>query len=49
MKLGEQADGWSGSSYQRWAKKSKRRMERRRAKRKPDCQPGYGRYRGYVT
>jgi len=34
-------------SYKSWLKKAKRRHERRRAKRKPDCNPAYGKYRGY--
>lgn len=45
----EQADGYSGRSYHRYLKLTKRRMERRRAKRDPECMPGYGKYRGYET
>lgn len=30
-------------------KREKIRRERRRAKRKPDCTPGYGKYQGYAT
>lgn len=30
-------------------KKQKRRVERKRAKLKPDCQPAYGKYSGYET
>ena len=44
---GEMADGYSGGRYHRWLKKYKNRIERRRAKRNPECVPGYGFYRGY--
>jgi len=43
----EQADGYSGGAYHRFLKRQKRRLERHKAKRKPDCLPTYGRYRGY--
>lgn len=43
----EQADGYSGSKYHSWLKVQKRRLERHRAKRDPEVQPGYGKYRGY--
>ena len=43
---GEQADGGSGR-YHRWLKKFKARNERRRAKRNPECVPGYRFFRGY--
>lgn len=39
----EQCDG-SGHVYH---KRMKNRHERRQAKQNPECQPGYGRYRGY--
>jgi len=42
----EQADG-SGSNYHRFIKKQKHRVERRKAKKNPQCSPGYGKYRGY--
>jgi hypothetical protein len=41
----EQADGSSGGH--RWLKKEKARTERRRAKKDPESQPAYGKYRGY--
>jgi hypothetical protein len=43
----EQADGYSGKIWHRFLKKMKLRNERRRAKRNPECMPGYKRYRGY--
>lgn len=43
----EQADGYSGSRYHRFLKKYKNRIERRRAKRNPECVPCYRLYRGY--
>lgn len=43
----EQADGYSGKRYHAWLKLQKRRLERHRAKRNPEVQPGYGKYRGY--
>jgi hypothetical protein len=45
----EQADGRSkhaGGGHQ-FRKIQKRRRERRRAKRNPECFPGYGRYSGW--
>jgi len=45
----EQADGYCHGKYHRHLKVSKRRIERRRAKRNPECQPGYGRYNGYES
>jgi hypothetical protein len=43
----EQADGdGKGKTY---LKKVKARSERRRAKRNPEIQPGYGKYSGYQT
>ncbi len=45
----EQADGRSDTNYHKFLKQQKVRVERRRAKRNPECPPGYGRYRGYET
>lgn len=48
----EQADGYGSKragSYHAYLKKRKARSERRRAKAAPECQPGYGRYKGYET
>jgi hypothetical protein len=40
-----QADGeGKGKTY---LKKVKARVERRRAKKDPECRPGYGKYSGY--
>ena len=52
MKLLEKADGKGidnkhGRNYHRHLKLSKRRLERRRAKQQPECQPAYGAYRGW--
>jgi len=47
----EQADGKgrrAGSGHN-WLKRQKNRVERRKAKRDPECTPGYGRYKGYET
>jgi hypothetical protein len=43
----EKADGYSGGNYHRWLKRAKARAERRQAKQNPECNPGYGRYRGW--
>lgn len=43
------ADGASGGKFHRFIKKLKRRVERRKAKRDPECTPTYGRYDGYET
>lgn len=46
----EQADGWNRgrkSGYHQWLKKHKRRQERRRAKKDPQCVPAYKKYNGY--
>ena len=43
----EQADGYSGGNNHRFLKVHKRRIERRKAKRNPECIPTYGKYRGY--
>lgn len=47
----EQADGHSkrGSAYHQWLKKQKARFERHKAKRDPEAQPAYGKYKGYET
>jgi hypothetical protein len=45
----EQADGRGyGLRSRVWRKQQKARLERRRAKRDPECMPGYGRYRGWL-
>ena len=44
---GEMADGSGRSKYHKFLKKNKARNERKKAKRDPSCQPGYGKYRGY--
>ncbi|MFA5758553.1 MAG: hypothetical protein WC942_04225 [Clostridia bacterium] len=31
----------------RWLKKWKARLERRKAKKNPECKDGYGKYKGY--
>jgi hypothetical protein len=49
MRLVEQADGYSGKNHHRFLKKLKLRIERRRAKRNPECQPAYRKYRGLST
>ncbi|MCK9458277.1 MAG: hypothetical protein M0R80_01325 [Proteobacteria bacterium] len=46
MGLAEQADGYSGK-VKTALKKLKVRTERRRAKKKPDVLPAYGKYSGY--
>jgi len=45
----EKADGKSkrAGGYHQWLKRQKARIERRRAKRDPECRPGYGKYRGW--
>ena len=50
----EKADGnsrksKSGKCYHWWLKKWKARQERRKAKKNPNCNPGYGKYRGWET
>ena len=47
---GVQADGkgW-GIKGRAYEKRRKNRNERHRAKQNPACQPGYGRYRGWLT
>jgi hypothetical protein len=47
MRKTEQADGSGKGHTQR--KKWKCRTERRRAKKDPESQPGYGKYKGYQT
>ena len=49
---GTKADGWWGNrskSYHAWIKRQKARLERRRAKRNPECQNGYGKYSNYES
>jgi len=46
----EQADGKGWNDRRRkWLKVRKRRLERRRAKHEPDCQPAYTKYKGWNT
>jgi hypothetical protein len=45
----EQADGRSGGKWHAFIKRQKRRFERHKAKRWPECPPGYGKYEGYET
>jgi len=45
----EQADGTHGGGYHRFIKRRKNRVERRAAKRNPECIPGYKRYSGYES
>jgi len=55
--LGVKADGpkfiqkprWGSKTYHRWIQKQKHRLERRRAKKDPECLPGYGKYSGYES
>lgn len=42
------ADCWT-SKLNGFFKTRKNRLERRRAKRNPQCLPAYGRYRGYLS
>jgi hypothetical protein len=50
MAFGEKADGnGNGFRFRVAAKKRKVRIERRRAKRDPECMPGYGFYNGWLT
>jgi hypothetical protein len=44
---GKAADGYSGGNYHRFLKKYKLRIERRKAKRNPECIPAYRKYYGY--
>ena len=48
-KLCEQADGRSRrpNGYHQFLKHRKRRVERRKARKNPETQPTYGRYRGW--
>jgi hypothetical protein len=50
MGMGEQADGngWNMRS-RKFVKRIKRRIERRKAKRNPECLPTYTKYSGYLT
>lgn len=45
----EQADGRSGTKRNTHSKVYKRRKERRRAKKDPECQREYKKYDGYVS
>jgi len=48
----EQADAhWKRhrSGYHAYLSRRKNRVERQEAKRDPECQPCYGRYRGYES
>lgn len=49
MGMVEQADGSSGGKYHKFLKVQKRRIERRRAKKNPECVPAYKKYSGYET
>lgn len=42
------ADGSSKWESNRYAKKQKAKLERRKAKKDPEVTPGYGKYKGYV-
>lgn len=46
---GVTADGRSGGKYHRFVKKQKNRLERRRAKRNPECIPGYNKHNGWES
>lgn len=43
-----QADSWTSKNNQ-YAKQRKNRLERRRAKKHPDCHAQYGRYKGWLS
>lgn len=52
--MSEKADGSSRSGagrrkgqYHKFLKRYKNRIERRRAKENPECQPWYGKYKGW--
>jgi len=47
----KQADGKSkrGDGYHQFIKRRKSRIERRKAKLNPSCQPTYGKYAGWET
>lgn len=45
----EKADGSGGSKRHTEIKKRKNRLERKAAKQDPECQPGYGKYRGWES
>lgn len=49
MGLGEQADGKSkrGNGCHQFLKKRKHRIERRKAKKDPESQPTYTKYKGW--
>lgn len=50
MYTNEKADGngW-GLRLRVYVKRRKAKLERRRARRDPECPPGYGRYKGWLT
>ncbi len=43
----EQADGYSGGKWHAFLKRQKRRFERHKAKRCPECISTYNKYKGY--
>ncbi len=43
----EQADGYSGGNWHKFLKRKKRRKERHKAKRNPECLASYNKYKGY--
>ena len=43
------AQGWNHNKAAKFVKRTKNRRERRRARRNPECQHGYGRYSGWYT
>lgn len=47
--VGVKADGYGGRIYHAYIKRQKNRLERRRARRQPDCVSGYGRYNGWES
>jgi hypothetical protein len=50
MYTNEQADGKGRGLWLRvYVKRRKARLERRKARLDPECTPGYGRYRGWLT
>lgn len=44
---GEYAKHNHPGGLHRWLKKWKARLERRKAKKNPECKDGYGKYKGY--
>jgi hypothetical protein len=47
MKLFEQKERGCMAKSSKWAKTKKRRVERHRAKKNPECVPCYRKYAGY--